>query len=600
MENLNVMDMLKSYNNDIDTKDLFVTSKQKEDVPKAPVPKVVDDTSWAPDASLLEGMEEMQQHSGVVYNKSEMKEEKKQLDNIVDEDAKEAALSSKNEMERIDFNINEAKKRHGISYLQIPEGYDQVNIVNAASDSNYRKAQEGIDKVFAELKELHPEFFVYEDESLNIKKSNNENSDSQDIHNEDSNVIDQNADVKILIDKTNIQQVAFSDEEIDKIKKARSVELNIVEANDIEYSQIKNIPDNMVERVLDKYIRKSNDVLAALPASKYRATFSGLSYPEMIDLENSFEINNADGELKKWSICFEHIHNQSIGPWESWVWYKDPETGKKMRYNSIENVPANIDRNNIHVVTKFMDFMMKTSFLDLDFMLWKILCATSMGSEIISINCKSQINGVPCKNHYDWVYRPAELLDMKSIPTVVLDEMKTTMEASGSENIMENYNSSMLRLNNIAKLPHSGIKVVFGHISGYDYMENIYENITSISELEGDPTIASRYSTYTQLTSVKAFLIPTGLDENGNEEFGKIDDIDTMYQIINGLDEVDWGALTELVKIMLSPYNFKFIIKDIICPKCKSKTNIEIENIMRLFLIVAQSLASVSVTLKRS
>ena len=45
MENLNVMDMLKSYNNDIDTKDLFVTSKQKEDVPKAPVPKVVDDTS---------------------------------------------------------------------------------------------------------------------------------------------------------------------------------------------------------------------------------------------------------------------------------------------------------------------------------------------------------------------------------------------------------------------------------------------------------------------------------------------------------------------------------------------------------------------------
>ena len=111
--------------------------------------------------------------------------------------------------------------------------------------------------------------------------------------------------------------------------------------------------------ILSQYTRKVNDIVGALPASKYRATFTGLSYTNILDLAHSQELSNIDGEKKRWSIAYEHIKNPSIGPF--------------------------ID---------FEDFLKKTSFLDIDFILWKILCATTMEKEIISIDCHGKFNGL--------------------------------------------------------------------------------------------------------------------------------------------------------------------------------------------------------------
>ena len=107
-------------------------------------------------------------------------------------------------------------------------------------------------------------------------------------------------------------------------KKSRTVELNIVEGKDLEMSSIENISSkSAIDLALAPYIRKSNDIVAALPASKYRASFTGLSYVDMIDLSNSQELNTIDGEKKKWTIAYQHIKNPSIGPWKEYRYYID-------------------------------------------------------------------------------------------------------------------------------------------------------------------------------------------------------------------------------------------------------------------------------------
>lgn len=630
-----VMDMAQSMANDesVDVKELFAkrpvsdnvaTERQEvaasKEQPVEPAKKV----PWTPDPELLNGMAEMQ-NNPVVYNKEDIKtSDHEDLKNIADDNALQESREAMDELGRKRANIEDAKKRHGIVHFSIPEGPYHASIFAAAGDTNYKRAQDGLDEIFNEIKELHPEFISkWADEDKNNPL--NAGQETPDFHQETGKIQEipeqaksekaepainteeaapsvnssddrtDTADIKVVIDKSQLPTVAWSQDEIDKIKKSRTVELNIVETKAIEYAQIEEIDENAVDSILEPYQRKSNDIVAALPASKYRATVRGLSYTEVIDLSNSQEMNNLDGEKKKWSIAFDHIRNQSIGPWEEYQWYIDPNTHKKVKIPFTASIPPGIDPNRVHEVTKFEDFLQKTSFMDLEFILWKILCATAMDQEIISIDCHAVHNGRECGKSYDWIYRPSDLLMLDSIDRAVLEDMEHTGSASTTEEIMSVYNSSMLQTNNTAKLTPSGFSIVFGHISAYEYLTSIYSEVKALEDAQvNNPTLASRSLIYTALTVVKAFLIP-----QPDGSYKKISGIKNLVKVINTLDEIDWQTISELVRIMVEPYQFSFALRDIVCPQCKNKSVIPIENMTRLLFIVARSLSSVQVTLKR-
>ena len=572
---------------------------------------------WMPDPSLTEGMDEFA--GPVTYSKDEirMESDDKMLRNISDDNAIKDSIETKNELDRKQANIEVAKKRHGIKNFQIPPGPYHVTIFAAAGDTNYNRAQEKLDEIFNEIKEVHPEFILdWIDKKPDDIKQPDENEshkniaiiddipesvkdevstmDNSIINNIDSN---SNDEVKVVIDKTQLPEVSWSEEDIEKIRKSRTVELNIVETTPIEYSEIQDIDSNMVDLVLAPYQRKYNDTAVVLPASRYRATFTGLSYAELTDLMTSHELNSIDAERKKWSICFNHIHNQSIGPWEEYKWYIDPLSKKKIIIPINHNAPNDIPPSEIHTVYKFDDFLMKTSHMDLDFMIWKILCATAMETEIISITCHAKHNGKDCNNTYDWVYNPAELLRMDLINPAVLEEMRVTGEVATKEEILNNYNNSPVRLNSTVKLKSSGIYVVFGHISGYEYLNDIFslgEDLNSMIEAE-DPSSFSKGFNITMLRSIKAFLIP---QENG--KFGRITGGDNILKVIESLDEFDWQTMMEITKTMIDPYDFKYSFQNLVCPKCHNRSSIDVENMTRLLFIVAQSLSSVQVVLKKT
>lgn len=620
-----VLDMAKEMAaaEDTDISDLFVKKPEavKDPISKDPVEQPKKKTPWVPDAEVLEGMSELT--SGpVTYDKKELVVEPNEgLKNIADDNAIQDSRQAMDELSRTAANIEDAKKRHGFVKLQIPEGQYHASITAAAGDTDYKRAQKALDELFDEVEKIHPEFVLeWADQEKNKKLNKGVpdpnfqeqtgkiveipiNAQPKDTQPEQhtATIVDEDLakepSVEIVIDKSQLTEVSWTAEEIEKIKKSRTVNLNIVEEKNLDYSQIEDVDDNAVDVVLAPYQRKSNDVVAAFPASKYRATVSGLSYTEVIDLSNSNEMNDIDGERKKWSICFEHVHNQSIGPWEEYQWYKDPSTGKKVKLPYSASIPAGIDPDIVHNVTKFEDFLMKTSYMDLEFILWKILCATAMEQEIISIDCHAiNSKGVQCGNSYDWIYSPSELLMMDSIDPAVLDEIEKTANASSKEEIEEIYNSSMLNTDNVVRLTTSGFKVVFGHISAYDYLTSIYAELKILEEdSEHDPTLASRGLTLTMLTSIKAFLIP-----QPNGKYKRISGVKNLNKVINTLDEIDWQTMSELVRIMTEPYQFRYALRDIVCPQCHNRSVIPIENMSRLLFIVARSLSSVQVVLKRT
>lgn len=625
MSTLNVLDMAQQYADMEETNisEIFkhhpVSGKVKAEsepeesekevaVEEAPKKK----RAWAPDVSTLPEMNSQP----VTYSKDEIRiEEHNGLKNIADDNALQDQREAMDELSRTHANIEECKSRRGIRKLQIPPGEWHAKITAAAGDTNHKRAQQNLDALFEEIEKTFPDFILERDPvettetsvqsnpvnnplKENINKLEDIPVDSIEVPSEaitDDAKLD---DTKIIIDKRQLNTVSWSPEEINKIKKSKTIELNIVEGRDLEFSSIiEDVPENAIDAVLAPYQRKSNDVVAALPASKYRATFTGLTYTEVLDLSNSNEMNNLDGEMKKWSICYNHIKNPSIGPWEEYKWYIDPVTKKKVKINITASIPPGINPNSVHEVTKFQDFLMKTSFIDLEFMLWKVLCATTTDKEIISIDCHAMHNGHPCNKTHDWVYSPSDLLMMDSINPAILEDMKKTGEANTSEEIMANYRTSPVQCNNLVTLPTSGFRVAFGHCSAYDYLDTIYGLMKTIEESDEqhDPSIISKGLTYTTLTTIKAFLIPTS---DGNT-YSRISGSENLIKVINTLDEVDWQVIYEIVNLMINPYHFRYAMNNIVCPNCHNTSSIPIESISQLLFIVARSLQNTNVTLKR-
>lgn len=609
-DKLDVMDMIDDYASEsgIDPQDIFKKKEEpKKEEPKEEIketPKKHAPGEWRPDAAATEGMDEFKA-SGAVYDKDEVVFERKII-NGADEAVQKEGRENMNELEMKEANIEEAKKRHGITKLRIPEGELQMRFLLAAGSRNHEEAQALLDQLIAEVETTYPEMIL---ERVPVKNEEKAETTIEPTNDGESKAVEtpdviegvddpvNEDEVKVVIDKSKASELVWSKDEIAKIKKSRTLELNIMEASDINFGSIEDIDDNAVDAVLETYQRKTNDIASPLPASHYRATFSGLTYPEVVDLSSANSINTLDGEKLKWTIVFNHMRNVSIGPWEEYDLYTDPATNKQMRANIGEVIPENVPDENIHRVTKFEDFLRKTSYIDLEFCLWKILCATAMNKEVIAIDCHSDIGGGKiCGNSYDWIYSPNDLLSIEECDPSVLENMEKSTNATTVEDALKHYASSPVCSSNYVELHSSGFKVIYGHISAYEYLSDMYTKIKELSE-EADksqPDAISKALIYELLVCIKAVLIP-----NNKGGYTRIKGIENLVKVLSMLDEIDYETLSQIKNMMITPYQFKFSIRGIVCPKCKNRSSIPINDMTTLLFIVARSLANVNITLKR-
>lgn len=609
----NVMDMANEYasENDMDTAALFnkpAPEETKSEAVEEAVPEKKE--PWRPDASLTADMPELQS-SGAVYNADEIRNSTDQapLANVADDAAKQSEIDQMNEMQRQTANINDFKKRHNIQ-LHIPDGPWTVKFINASSDPNYQTAQAMLDQLFEQLKAEMPgaiEFLTPAEqptaEPNNVEIPAIDNDQATDISantvpTPEAAIAAASPDnTQIVIDKRNANQITWSPDEIAKIRKSRHVELKIVESADINFASITDGDDTAVDKILQQYTRKTNDVSSPLPASKYRATFTGLTYPEVMSLHASAELNNIDAERKKWTIAFNHMTNISIGPWEEYTWYQD-ENKRIIKVPYGSPVPANVVR---HDVTKFEDFMRKTSYIDLNFILWKILCATTTDKEIVSITCgvTNPNTKQKCNNTYEWIYNPASLLDPADVNPTVLEEMSKVAAAGTVEDALKLYNESPVKGNNVVTLKDSGWSVVYGHASAWDFVEGgIYNAIrdfaSKTNEDDIDPDDIPDMVLYTILTSIKSILVP-----NNEGGYIRISGTKNLIKAFKKLSTVDFQTIGTISNMMTEPYNYTFYIKDAVCPKCMGRSSVPVERMETMLFMIRRSLESTTVSLTK-
>lgn len=579
---------------------------------------------WKPDEEDTKSLEELNRSSlGIMVDKDKyVEKEDTTLRDVAEDHAVEDGAAAVDDLMIKTQAIEASKKRLHIVKLAIEDPAEHAAIFAIASDTNIQRRDEKLDAHIKAYVEKFPSV-VLEWEfgygpNVKVVKVNNDlepveptpvtevipaqpTVDEAHTKEEDMEIISkatQNLEkipdtvidkTVVRVNKEDVPHIFWDQEDVDKIKKSRKVELDIIETTPLEYNEVVELDENAIDNVLSQYTRKMNDVSSPLPASKYRATFTGLSYPEILDLSQSQELNTVDGLKKKWTIAFNHIKNPSIGPFKPFRYYIDPSTKKKIHLNAGEPVPEGAK---LEYGDAFDDFLKKTSFLDLDFILWKILCATTMENEVISINCHARHNGEECKKEYDWVYSTKNLLDMDKISPAVLEEMNKTATVSSQQEIEANYKDSFLASSSVIKLPHCGFKIMCGHKDAYEHINTIFGKVLEITEAQNPA--ASDALTVTMLSVVKAVLVPY------NGSYAKITSVDGIMKVLKQLDEVDYQTVGEMMRVILEPYQFTYSLRDIVCPKCGNVSNIPIQDMSRMLFIVAQSLMSVQVVLKKN
>ena len=579
-------------------------------------------SKWTPDEEDTKSLAELNRSSlGIVVDKDKYTEkEDTTLRDVAEDHAIEDGAAAVDDLMIKTQAIEASKKRLHIVKLAIEDPAEHAAIFAIASDTNIQRRDEQLDARIKAYVEKFPsavlEWEPWYGPKVKVVKNDLESVeptpvtevipaqstvDEAHTKEEDMEIISkatQNLEkipdavidkTVVRVNKEDVPHIFWDQEDVDKIKKSRKVELDIIETTPLEYNEVVELDENAIDGVISQYTRKMNDVSSPLPASKYRATFTGLSYPEILDLSQSQELNTVDGLKKKWTIAFNHTKNPSIGQFKPFRYYIDPSTKKKIHLNAGEPVPEGAK---LEYGDAFDDFLKKTSFLDLDFILWKILCATTMENEVISINCHARHNGEECKKEYDWVYSTKNLLDMDKISPAVLEEMNKTATVSSQQEIEANYKDSFLASSSVIKLPHCGFRIMCGHKDAYEHINTIFGKVLEITEAQNPA--ASDALTVTMLSVVKAVLVPY------NGSYAKITSVDGIMKVLKQLDEVDYQTVGEMMRVILEPYQFTYNLRDIVCPKCGNVSNIPIQDMSRMLFIVAQSLMSVQVVLKKN
>ena len=583
------------------------TQKVEINPPKSEIKPKEKKREWTPDTKVINEMPELAAKP-ITYSKEEFKvKDDKSLKNFTDESAKEDAKMTVSEMRTKNANIDKVMRKLGIKKLSIPddnlEGKTyRFRILNAASDPKSEVAEDHLTKIFIEMMKEFPEFILekYSDEP----KPDQSVQDGQVIDDLVTTDLSQNIEKKeepkqvnedqvdIIIDKKDAPELTFSDEEIDKIKKARTIRLQIVDDMDLKFNSIEEEDDiNVIDDVLNAYRKKIKDVSAVLPASRYRCSIRGLTFTELMDISYQSELNDQDRLKKIWTMIYDHIINPSI-PFEEYRYYIDPKTHKEVKITP-EMDTNTIGDNIIKTRSRFEDFMRKTASADFQFLIWKIICATSLDSELISITCNNEIDGKPCGNRYDWIYSPADLLDMNSVSKEILANMEETANATTPEAIMKSFNESLVNKVNTVELPSSKIKVLFGHISAYDFTNTLFKVYEKLDEEESNAIDKEALSGILQ--AIKGFLIPK--DDKGN--YMKIINPEGIIKIYRTLNEIDYFTILEIVKMVVFPFQFKFRIKDTKCKRCKKVQDVEVDNLSDLLFLVSQAMNQTQITLKK-
>lgn len=358
--------------------------------------------------------------------------------------------------------------------------------------------------------------------------------------------------VNIIIDKTGIgleNRIEFSEEEKEKLSLANEIRVTTVETLELESCDIVAPDKSFVENIEANEVTVGTTVVPCV-SSGYKATMRGAGYGQLGDLLINPQTAPFDKYYKAYSIIYNCIVNTTIGKFKT-----------------------------------FDEFLKKTSWLDMNVLLYGIIVSTFPEIDGIQLTCER------CRKSFEHKYVVRDLFDIRAASTAYLEKFDQLLELRG-EDVMKFNAEAPIYHNKLIKLPNSNWIIKCGISTAYDYLYQRVNNVNNEDWAKTHPDDVNQilYSNAEFVSVVRGIGIP--------RPDGKIVMYEGFDDIINAIYKLpadDMAILNSVLTKFYMDYFVTFSIKNTKCPNCGNTADTRDVDLYQLVFIKLQLLMSTAI-----
>lgn len=353
-------------------------------------------------------------------------------------------------------------------------------------------------------------------EQRNIAKQNLENGKP-----EDSDEPTKSAnEVHVIIDKTGIGKVEFTNEEKAKLERAEKIKLIEVSEESLRTLNIVKNTALSLGTIAKKVFDRSKTVFVNI-GSGYCGKVGNVSAHEALTFIDTEGEVSAENLLEKWSVVYDKLDYTSIGKFDS-----------------------------------FEHFLKETAMSDLPGMIYALTVASYPDDDTLTITC-----GNPkCEHEFKFPYKISELVRRDRITDDMIVRINNIIENQNFlEKAMEIHNSSPVKTIKRHSLdPDNSVIVDITIPSAYEFIERNNRQLSETYRKNED---------YNREVSILGF-IKSAYMKDDNRYIEVEDPNDIMKYVLLNLNEYQLRRLYALTNKIATGITFEFGIPVIRCPKC--------------------------------
>lgn len=361
--------------------------------------------------------------------------------------------------------------------------------------------------------------------------------------------------IQIIIDKTGKDNITFTEEERAKIAVSESIELREISSIELKTARMRKSTRNFAEMISDDtYNTYGVRTSMAFPCSKFKAYLSGMSYGELGDIALSYDNEGYDELHKKLSVIYNKMVNPSCGK------FKD-----------------------------FDDFLHRFAYVDMNLAVYALYIGSTPEEKTITMKC----NAEGCGENFEHKFFTRELIQYQDASQAFLDSMEEIAAATPEQAEEMNLNASHM-VEKMVELPTSKIVIKLSHVSCYDFLHKIMNNVAdeTFAKNHPDDTFGILQSSAIILPVVSGFAVPV------DGEYEVFDSFDDILEMCYRLPIEDFHILISMVQKYLNDYTVTFGVRNVVCPHCGQKTEFVPIDINQQVFRLYQTQLSTSVNVK--
>lgn len=366
------------------------------------------------------------------------------------------------------------------------------------------------------------------DKQIEVAKARYEEHKANMKEEEKHKRIEQDDTIQVIIDKSGLGTFTFTEEEKERIEKAKKIRLIEVEDKELKTLKIKRKVRKRDEfKILKKNFDKSYSPVLAL-ASGYTCKMKNVSAVEAIKMYQRPGNDTANSILEKWSLIYDKLVDVSRG-----------------EFTDIE------------------DFLSNTAFNDYEHFVYAMIASSYPEDDVIEFNCDKKLGG--CGKNFSVDYKNTTMIrqdlitdDVRGVIAGIINNAPFVDKAREHAEKAPVHTSKRFFVDDT-----SGIIVEIYIPSVRDMMINYFEELQDNDELmapdKRDLVILAQ--------GIKSIFIPDYESNDGS--FFQAEGAAAIVETLSDLTTPQLQVITNKILEFTTPYTLRYGLEKVVCPHCK-------------------------------